>query len=623
MAAAGDASAARGRPRRHPRLVAAAAPPPTAALSFLLLVVVACLAATALAQPKFDCALGCALSSEVVCGDDGLVYAGECLAFCAGARAVACGGGGSGGGSSSGTLKSSSDSAASAASSDAPSPPPPPALGRLLDLSRSSDFAVKRVAGSSTGGTSGGGTLASRGGGVGSALPPTPAFTRDDIQRYADQGFALLGPARFESFKPQMPAIVRSGGAGGGGGGGGNDAGNAPAAESDVRAVRVASDTGLVYATQKSVFSGGGSTAGVAAMASLLAGGGAPPKGWRPVRAGRVASSSASASASGNNSTTPTTTTGAAISKGAGMNDAAWLEVTTSAAAKVYPYSAVASVSVGGWGCSGARISKWSVLTAGHCVYDFDKARLQKASTMKVTMARFKGSNGRLQSPYRSSSVRSYTYFKDFAKGREFSIGGLDVAVMQLSTDPGNTGTLGLESREAACGLAKCPSSSGLDGGDGGGVTPTNTSPATCPADAACTTPLDSAAYPGDTKDFGRLFRYRGLAYGRATLDENAQDGVVMSACFTPDSAAQPVLPRIEPGMSGSALWTVGGSSAAPAYRVVGVLSGLEVESFSAPYTCSGVFGYTEVTTRVFDMVSKAAAGYDKARGRATGQKGV
>jgi V8-like Glu-specific endopeptidase len=578
-------------------------------------------------QQQYDCAAGCPLSSEAVCGDDGLVYAGECLAFCGGARVVACAGGGGGGGSG-GVLKARSS----------PASPSSPSLGRLLDLSSSSEFALKRGGGASASASASAASSSSGALNSGAVGTAPAAFSRNDLQRYAGEGFALLGPARFDAFKPQMLTVVKRGGDGSQDE---DEEGESSSSQpDDVRALRVASDTGLLYATQRSVVGGSGGSssnndADVAAMAAMLAGGGSRPKGWRPARtrAGRAAGSSSSPPSSSNSSSTktaaPAAAAGAAVPMGPGMNVAAWLEITSATDAKTYPYSAVASISVNGWGCSGTRISKWSVLTAGHCVYDFDRGRLQKTTGIRVTMARYMTPNGRLTSPYKSSSVKSYTYFKDFAKGRSFDrIGGLDVAVLELATDPGNTGTLGLESREAACGLAKCPAVPDGGGGVGASTPSPNTSPPTCPADSTCVTPLDSAAYPGDSQVFGQMFRYRAQSAGRATLDEDAQDGVVSSACFTPDSVSQPVLPRIEPGMSGSGLWTVGGTVSAPVYRIVGVLSGLEVDSTTPtnsddPLTCSGVFGYTEVTKKVFAMVTKAAAGYDKAKGKATGQKGV
>lgn len=168
--------------------------------------------------------------------------------------------------------------------------------------------------------------------------------------------------------------------------------------------------------------------------------------------------------------------------------------------------------------------------------------------------------------------------------------------------------------------------------------------------ETACTTVLDSAAYPGDSKQFGRFFRYRTRSAGRATRDTDAQDGLITSQCSTPDSVAQPVLPRMEPGMSGSALWAVGvggssgggktsgvagnrpgtgaGAAKPPAYRVVGTLSGFEIDSYpdKGALTCTGSFWYTEMTERNFQMVAKAVADYDKAgRNAAAGgsQRGV
>jgi hypothetical protein len=178
-----------------------------------------------------DCSAGCSLSGESgVCGANGLTFVNECLAACAGTSVAY-----SGACRAPGAVAAASVGRAAASFDKHP-------IGQFMTFGSAAAAAAP-----------------ARGAPFSAATVPARVATASDIGRFADEGFALVGPARLGSFKVGKPEHSPNGAV--------TTAAKGDSGEAAVFTVRVMPEEGLVYVSSKPVVpaSASDATAGYAA----------------------------------------------------------------------------------------------------------------------------------------------------------------------------------------------------------------------------------------------------------------------------------------------------------------------------------------------------------------------
>ncbi|KAI8473393.1 MAG: hypothetical protein J3K34DRAFT_519056 [Monoraphidium minutum] len=492
------------------------------------------------------CPEGCALHLDPVCGSNGVTFQNGCLAACAGAVAAAAGAcdspNGNGGAAAAGGSRANGRAAGPGPLVDHP-------IARFFDAG-----AEAPAAGGKAGAAGGGGAAR--------------VATQADISRFASEGFVLAGAAALApggrtaakpSSSPGADALA---------------AARSTNAQVQIFELRVVPSTGLLYV---------GSTPITSGAADAMQSGGAPQQpqqgegaprpaaargeqqaprvlrvpGTRPLAAAAGGRPGASAIGAAD---------GAAASKlrvvrPPRIRAKDWLRLTS---LQAYPYTTVGFIgstfSSFDFSCSGVLIGNYTVVTAGHCIWDRGMRRF--ASNLTFTPHHFFRGKGRRaveEAPFGAASMAYLAVQSGWISGWPMDTAyASDMAVAVLEQPLGAAaGTMGFRFSP--------------DGYTGA---------------------LAAAGYPGESVVNGEFFKLTGRCN---VSDTDGTDGLLTFKAAGKPRGCSSACSIAEAGQSGQPAWETDASGGA---YLVGVLS-----HGPPPRTCKGADEYCQVSALTYDML--------------------